>query len=70
MQSITTAVDSFSYGILKDINVEAKNFTKKLKIHDRIKKLYFKKAYIMLKDDKEGILVRNHFKLFFTHLIY
>ena len=41
---------------LNEINLEAKSLTKKLKTHDRIKKLPLKSAYITVKDQKDNFL--------------
>ena len=48
---------------LKDINLEAKNLTKNLKIHDRIKQLPLKNAYITVKDHKENFLTHPKCRL-------
>ena len=48
---------------LNEINLEAKNLTKTLKIHDRIKKLPLKSAYITVKDHKENFLTHPKCRL-------
>ena len=64
--NITKDYEKCTDKTLNDINVEAKNLTKNLKIHDRIKKLPLKNAYIKVKENKENFLTHLKCRLINT----
>merc|ERR1712240_404487 len=63
INNITKDYEKCTDKTLKDINLEAKNLTKNLKINDRIKQLPLKNAYITVKDHKENFLTHPKCRL-------
>ena len=63
INNITKDYEKCNDSTLNEINLEAKNLTKKLKIHERIKKLPLKNAYITVKDHKENFLTHPKCRL-------
>ena len=64
--NITKDYEKCTDKTLKDINKEAKILTSNLKIHNRIKKLPLKNAYITVKDHKENFLTHPKCRLINT----
>ena len=61
--NITKDYEKCNDSTLNDINLEAKNLTSNLKIHDRIKKIPLKNAYITVKDHKDNFLTHPKCRL-------